>query len=211
MTQTYNVSAKQLLSNYAVLRTLEPNNFVVGQSMTVAGVATPFNGTFQILDIPEYYFTGVNSVTGELLFDRTRPIENQVLYACTGSNVNWVVINTGTIAYSQVCSWITAADIEAWLGIAVATAADQTFITQCASASNQLIYRRRQEAGYFDSLTTSPSGDVTLGTIMYGGALYRQRGSIDQFASFTEMGTAPVTGLSPIIQQLCGLNRPAVA
>jgi hypothetical protein len=211
MTQTYNVSAKQLTSNYAVLRTLEPNNFVVGQSMTVASVASPFNGTFQILDIPEYYFMGINSTTGAPYFDTTRPIENQVLYACTGDDVLWVVVNVGTIAYSQVCSWVTAADIEAWLGIAVATAADQTFITQCASAANQFIYRRRQEAGYFDSLTTSPSGDVTLGTIMYGGALYRQRGSIDQFASFTEMGQAPVTGLSPIIMQLCGLNRPAVA
>jgi len=211
MTQTYNVSAKQLTSNYAVLRTLEPNNFVVGQSMTVASVGTPFNGTFQILDIPEYYFVGINGNTGAPYFDTTRPIENQVLYACTGDDVLWVVSNVGTIAYSQVCSWITAADIEAWLGIAVATAADETFITQCASAANQFIYRRRQEASYFDSLTTSPSSDVTLGTIMYGGALYRQRGSIDQFASFTEMGQAPVTGLSPIIMQLCGLNRPAVA
>ena len=52
----------------------------------------------------------------------------------------------------------------------------------CASAANAFCYRRRQEAGYVDSLTTSPSGDVTLGTIQYGGALYRQRGSIDVFA-----------------------------
>ncbi len=60
-------------------------------------------------------------------------------------------------------------------------------------------------------MTTSPSGDVTLGTIMYGGALYRQRGSIDTFASFTEMGTAPTTGLSPLIKQLLGIDRPQVA
>jgi hypothetical protein len=45
---------------------------------------------------------------------------------------------------------------------------------------------------------------------MYGGALYRQRGAIDQFASFTEMGTAPVVGLSPVIKQLLGLGAHSV-
>jgi len=46
---------------------------------------------------------------------------------------------------------------------------------------------------------------------MYAAALYRQRGSIDQFASFSDMTTAPTTGLSPIIKQLAGIPRPAVA
>jgi hypothetical protein len=46
---------------------------------------------------------------------------------------------------------------------------------------------------------------------MYGGALYRQRGSIDQFASFDPMSTASVVGLSPIIKQLLGIDRPQVA
>jgi hypothetical protein len=46
---------------------------------------------------------------------------------------------------------------------------------------------------------------------MYAGALYRQRGAIDQFASFSDMGTATVSGLSPLIKQLAGIPRPAVA
>ena len=46
---------------------------------------------------------------------------------------------------------------------------------------------------------------------MMAGAYYRQRGSIDQFSSFSEMGTAPVVGLSPIIKQLLGNQRPQVA
>jgi len=147
---------------------------------------------------------------GDLLFDFNISIENQVLYARTASDVDRVAA-TGTIAYNPVCTWITAGNIEDWLGIGTATAADTTFLTQCASAANAFCYRRRQEAGYVDSLTTSPSGDVTLGTIQYGGALYRQRGSIDVFASFSEMGTAPTTGLSPIIKQLLGIQRPQVA
>jgi len=56
-----------------------------------------------------------------------------------------------------------------------------------------------------------PSQDVKLGTIMYGGALYRQRGSIDQFASFDQMGTTSVVGLAPIVKQLLGIDRPQVA
>jgi hypothetical protein len=46
---------------------------------------------------------------------------------------------------------------------------------------------------------------------MYGGALYRQRGSMDSFASFQSMGTAPVMGLNGMIRQLLGIDRPQVA
>jgi hypothetical protein len=207
----YNVSSKQLTDNYAVLQTLEPAPFEVGQSITVASVAAPFSGTFQIIALPEYQFIGVNSTTGFLEFNEFQPYPNQVLYAATGTNVERVQSFVGTITYTQTCTWITASDIQTWLGISVATAADQAFTTQCAAAANQFIYTRRQESGWFDSLTTAPSDAVKLGTIQYGGMLYRQRGAIDVFASFNEMGTAPVTGLSPIIKQLCGLDRPQIA
>ena len=67
------------------------------------------------------------------------------------------------------------------------------------------------EAGYVDSLTTVPSQDVFLGTQMLGGSYYRQRGSIDSFASFQNMGTVPVMGLNGMIRQLLGIDRPQVA
>jgi hypothetical protein len=38
--------------------------------------------------------------------------------------------------------------------------------------------------------------------------LYRQRGSIDIYASFTDAGSGPVTGLSGVIKQLLGIDRP---
>jgi hypothetical protein len=205
---TYTVSSKQLTNNYAVLTTLEPAPLEIGQNITVASVGTPFNGTFKILDLPEYLFIGVNSTTGFFEFNESQPIANQVLYACTGDDVLRVQSFVGTIAYTQTCTWITASDIQTWLGIAVATSADEAFTTQCAAAANHFIYIRRQESGWHDSLTNAPSDAVKLGTIQYGGMLYRQRGAIDVFASFNEMGTAPVTGLSPIIKQLCGLDRP---
>jgi hypothetical protein len=206
---TYTVTFKQLLDNYAVLQTLTTNELEVGRSFTVTNVGAPFNGTFTVYALPQYEFTGTDT-EGNLLYNVDMPVPNQVLYALTGTNVERTAA-TGTITFSPVCTWITAQQIEDWLGIGTATAADTTFLTQCASAVNQLAFRRRYEAGYFDSLTTSPSADVTLGTIMWGGALYRARGSIDTFASFTEMGTAPVTGLSPMIKQLLGIDRPQVA
>ena len=203
---TYNTASKQLLNNYACISTLEPTEIVVGQSVTVASIAVPFNGTFTVLALPQYLFTGIDDDTGEFLFNEDVPVPNQVLYACTGDDVEFVAFFTGTVAYTQVCSWISAAQILTWLGIATATADDTTFVTQCASAANQFCYRRRQEVGYFDSLTTSPGGDVTLGTISYGGALYRQRGGISDFSSFDGMSQGSTNGLSPIIKQLLGID-----
>ena len=47
---------------------------------------------------------------------------------------------------------------------------------------------------------------------MYGGYLYRQRGNIDQYASFDPLATgAPVGGSFGDIMRLLGINRPAVA
>jgi hypothetical protein len=205
----YTVTHSQLLDNYAVLQLLTPSEIAVGQSITVASVGVPFNGTFIVVDLPEYLYTGTDS-EGDLTFDPFTAIPNQVLYACTGSNVDRDAA-TGTVTYAPVCTWITANDISDWLYVATATAADQSFLTICAAAANQFAYRRRQESGYFDSLTTVPSQDVKLGTIMYGGALYRQRGSVDAFSSFNEMGSQPPVALSAMVQQLLGIQRPQVA
>ena len=208
---TYKTQTKQLLNNYACISTLEASEIALGESVIVSGLAAPFAGTFTVLALPQYKFTGIDSTTGELLFDENDPVANQVLYACTGTSVEFVVDYSGTVTYTQTCTWITAAQILTWLGIATATADDTTFVTQCASAANNFIYRRRQECGYHDSLTTSPGGDVTLGTIMYGGALYRQRGGISDFASFDGMSAGSTNGLSPLVKQLIGVDRPQVA
>jgi hypothetical protein len=205
----YTVTFKQLTDNYAVLQTLTANELEVGRAITVSGVGAPFDGSFTVYALPQYEFVGINS-EGNLLFDNDVAVPNQVLFACTADDVDRTAA-TGTLTFTPTCTWITATQIEDWLGIGTATAADTTFLTQCAAAVNQMAFRRRVEAGYYDSLTTSPSADVTLGVIMWGGALYRARGSVDVFASFNEMGTAPTVGLSPMIKQLLGIDRPQVA
>ena len=207
----YSVKQKYLIDNYAVLVLLtNADPLEVGQSFTVTNVDATFNGTYTVFALPQYYFTGVN-IEGFFNYNIEAPILNQVLYAKTADNVE-IVPATGTLTTTPVCTWITAGQIEDWLGIGTATAADTTFLTQCALAANSFAYRRRAEAGYRnESLTTVPNGAVSLGTVMYGGALYRQRGGVQDFASFDGLGTANSFGLSPIIKQLLGINRAVVA
>ncbi len=205
----YTVTHKQLLSNYAVLQTLTPNDLVVGGTFTVGSVAAPFAGTFVCYDKPEYLFIGVDN-EGDLLFNYEIPVPNQVLYACTGTDVQRTA-SSGTITFTETCTWITATQIEDWLGIGTASALDAAFLTQCAAAANSLAFTRRQEAGYIDSLSTSPNGQVTLGTISLGGFFYRQRGAVTDFATFDGMSAGASVGLSPAIKMLLGIPKPAVA
>jgi len=210
---TYTVTFKQLLDNYAVLQTLQDTEIEVGQSITVASVASPFNGIFIVYALPKYEYLGIDT-DGDLLFNANVSIPNQVLFACTGTDVGRTASATGTITYTQTCTWITAAQLEVFLGAGTITnpSDDYTLLTQAASAGNAFCYRRRQEAGYFDSLTTSPGGDATLGTLYYAAALWRGRGSVqDTFATFDGMGTAPVSAMTPVIKQLLGIDRPQVA
>jgi hypothetical protein len=209
----YGTQSKLLLDNYAVVQTLEPTEIVVGQQVTVASLGAPFNGTFTVLDTPLYEYIGVDGQSGALMFNANVARENQVLFACTGSDVLYTVVYTGTVTYTQNCSWVTVAQCETYLGVDIADPSDDyTLLTQARNASNDFCYRRRQESGYADSLTTSPGHDVTLGTLMYAAALWRSRGSTqDTFATFDNMGQASVSAMTPVIKQLLGIDRPQVA
>jgi hypothetical protein len=208
----YSVSQKYLTDNYAVVVLLtNADPLEVGQSVTIAGVDATFNGTFTVVALPQYYFTGVDE-QGFFTYDLQAPIANQVLFAKTADNVN-IVAATGTLTTTPTCTWITSdSQIEDWLGIETATAADQAFITQCRLSANEFAYRRRREAGYRnESLSTVPNSSVLLGTIAYAGFLYRQRGAVTDFASFDGLAAGGSMGLSPMIKQLLGVDRPAVA
>jgi hypothetical protein len=210
---TYATASKQLLDNYACISTLEPTDIQVGDSVVVGGLGAPFDGTFTVLVCPQYRFVGVDSETGEFNYDVNVAVPNQILFACTGDDVEFVVDFDGTVAFTPTCTWITTANLVTYLGVSISDPSDDfTLITQAVSAGNQFCSRRRAEAGYNDSLSVSPSGDVTLGTLMYAAALWRSRGSLENvFASFEGMGSAPQQSLTPIVKQLLGIDRPAVA
>ena len=208
---TYTVTFKQLLDNYAVLQTLTDTEIEVGQSITVSAVGVPFNGTFVVYAMPKYEYIGIDT-EGDLLFNANVSIPNQVLFACTGTDVGRIA-SSGTITYTQNCTWVTTAELVTYLGVDITNPSDDyTLATQARNAANDFSDRRRQESGYFDSLTTSPGHDITLGTLMYAAALWRSRGSVqDTFASFDGMGAAPVSAMTPVIKQLLGIDRPQVA
>jgi hypothetical protein len=210
MTQVYQVAHKTLLDNYAVLETLTPNEVYVGASIVVAGVDATFNGTVSVVAVPEFLFIGVDD-EGDLLYNEQVPVPFQILYAVTAADVTRTTA-TGTVTLGTIpCTWITAGQVEDWLGIGTASALDTTFLTQCAAASNAFCFQRRLESGYIDEKATSPSDSVTLGTIAYGGFLYRQRGAVTDFASFDGLPAGNSVGLSPMIKQLLGIPRPQVA
>lgn len=204
----YSVTNKMLLDNYAVLTVLVPFDGEVGSTITVAGVDATFNGTFTVWALPQYEFIGVDD-QGELIYNGANPVPNQILYAKTAADV-LLQAASGTVTYTPTCTWITGQNVADWVGVTYAL--DSDFLDQCASAASQFCWRRRQESGKLqDSLTTAPSADVKLGTVMYGGALYRAKGSVDAYASFNEMGaTMPTIGLSPVIKQLLEIGAHAV-
>lgn len=208
----YSVTFIQRLDDYAVVQTLENTDIAIGESITITGLGHNLNGTHTVYALPQYLYVGIDS-EGDIHLDADVPIPNQVMFYDADDNLERsAAIPQGTLAYTQTCTWVTSAQVQLWLGLTSPTADETTFLAQCTSAGNQVAYRRRQEASYFDALATSPSGDVTLGTIMLAGAYYRQRGSIDQFASFDSMGQAITTNaFTPMVKQLLGIDRPAVA
>ena len=209
---TYTVTQKYLIDNYAVLQLLTPSEIAVGQSITVASVDATFNGTYTVYALPQYLYVGTDT-QGDLLFDYEIPVQDQVLYAKTASDVERVAAS-GTVTYTQNCTWIMVAELVTYLGVSITNPSDDyTLATQARNAANDFCWRRRQEAGYTgDSLTTSPGHDVTLATLMYAAALWRSRGSVESmYATFDGMGSATQQSLTPIVKQLLGIPRPAVA
>ena len=209
------VIAQQQVDNFSVLETSVGTEIAVGRAITVASLATTaFNGSFTVYALPQYQYLGVNATTGEPIYDTNIPRPNQVMYrnVQTTNIQEPTEIYAGTITYTLTCTWVTSTNVDDWLGGVAATAADTAFISTCTDAANAFCFRRRQEAGYFDSLTTVPSNDVKLGVTMYAGALYRQRGSVQDFAGFDQFNPAGNTvGLSGIVKQLLGIDRPQVA
>jgi hypothetical protein len=208
---TYTVTHKQVTDNVAVVQLLEPLEFEVGQSITLAGIGAGWNATHKILALPEYYFTGV-STQGDYEYDTSRIIPNQVLFALTTDDLERAAA-TGTATYSITCTWIVLGDLEDYLGFTFTNpSADLDVATMAVGAANAFAYRRRQEAGYWDSPTTVPGLDCKLAATQYAAILYRERGSTEAFASFDPLATGgPVTGNYGQILRLLGVGKPQVA
>ena len=210
---TFTVTHKQVTENVAIVQLLTEHNIEIGQSITLSNMGAPWDGTHVVTGLPMYLLTSVSD-QGDPIYDIDGPIYlNQVQFSLTTADVPRQA-TTGTVTYTITCTWSSLAQLEDYLGITFTNpSTDYDRATFAVNAANQFAYRRRYEAGYFDaSASTAPSADVLLGTIMYAAALYREAGSIDQFASFDPLATgAPVGGSFGQILRLMGCNRPQVA
>jgi len=212
---TYTTTQAQITDDVGVIKTLTATQVEVGLSITLSGFASPFtalNSTFTVTAIPQHLFLGVDD-DGDYLYDYDIPIQNQIAFAVTAADADRAPA-TATLTFTPTCSWVTVADVEDWLGFTVTNpSSDFDLLTLAVGAGNQFAWRRRQEAGYFDSLTTVPSSDVKLGSVMYAGYLYRMRGSASEsYAAYDPLATSgPIGGSFVEVLRLLGVNRPQVA
>jgi len=206
----FSITHQQRLDDFLVVQTLEDTDIGIGQGITLSSMGA-LDGTYTVEAVPTFRFTGVDD-EGDFTYDHSEIILNQLLVYSAGADIErGAVIPNGVLEWAPTCTWVVNADVVAWLGIEAATANDTAFITTSVDAANAYAYRRRSEAGYFDSLTTAPGNDALLGTIMYAGTLYRERGSVDSFASFEGMGPVAPFGSSGQINRLLGIPRSQVA
>jgi hypothetical protein len=172
------------------LDTTDLSNYYVGDKVRVNGINNNFNGVHTL--------TAVNLTAFTVTFSK--------------GNVTETLNDLRGAEIEVLPQWTSSAEVLVWLGIDVATANDTAFVEDCVDASNEWCWRKRQEAGYTTDRTTFiPSADVQLGATMYAATLYRERGSVDSFASFDTMGTTtPVASLGRIMA-LLGCGRAQVA
>ena len=205
----FTVTHAQRVNDYAVIQTLEATDITIGQQIVVAGVGNNFDATYIVQAIPTFLFAGVSS-EGDFEYNYEFTITNQILVKSNFDDYSRSAA-TGTVTWTQSCTWTTVNAVQEFLGISSATANDTAFLTTCVAAANAWCFRRRVQAGYHDSLTTVPDGSVLLGTTLYAAGLYRERGTTgDSYASFQDMSGPPLMTLGRV-NQLLGVKRSQCA
>lgn len=207
---TFDLAFVTRLDNVVVLQTFVDTDIQIGDSVVVTiSAPTGFTATYKVVSTEPFAFTGQDA-GGNLHFDSDIIRENQFLAFQTGVNVGRDTA-TGTAEFTPAVAWITAQNVLDWLGIDAATANDTTFVTTCVNAANPWAFRKRREAGYKDSQSAAPSGDVKLATVMFAAMQYRSRGAVDSYAGFDQFGNLTPTMSLGQIYSLLGTGRAQVA
>ena len=109
---------------------------------------------------------------------------------------------------SVIVEWADTNDVTTFLGVA----GDADWLDYCTDAANEFCWGRRQAANYhLDLPTVVPNSRVLEAVVLYAGALYRERSSVDSYASFNEMPISPPIGTMGRVKQLLGVERPSFA
>jgi len=207
---TFEIIQSSRVDGYGVVQTLEPiASIPLGSPVNIVGSSRGLDGNQQtVWSLVDYELIRVET-NGTLVFDYDVPRPQQLIFPNAGDDLEYGV-DEGEIRWEPEATWITSDDVTEWLGIAAATANDTAFIATCVAAANTYCYRARHEAGYHDDADAVPDASVSLGTVMYAATLYRERGSVDSFASFDQMGGAVPFGTMSRIKQLLGVGRPQI-
>ena len=204
----YAITYQQRVDGYGVVTLLTNAPLVVGQTVTIAGCQHGLDGSRVIYALPDRNVLGVDTFGQPVL--GTVSIPNQVMFVNSGSDKDREPVTAGTLTVADA-AWITAVDVEDYLQLDQLSVRDSEFLGWCTDAASQFAYRRRMEAGYVDSTSIVPNDSVFLGTVMIAAAYFRQRSSYAVLASFEQMGAPPSSGITPMVMQLLGINRPQVA
>lgn len=108
-------------------------------------------------------------------------------------------------------AWITVAEVKNAVGLDPWADTDDGYLTTVTAAAQECAFDMRAAAGYTDDEEEVPSERVKAGTLLYAAALYRERGSVDSYASFSEMPNIAPFGTLAQVKRLLGLSRPRIA
>lgn len=192
------VSKASLTSDVVTMTVATLGGLRAGDHVTVAGVNTQ----------AQPHFDGPHTLTGAITTTVGDVTTYTVTYAKNHANIAQFDCD-GRL--TPVCTWVDAGQVEGFLGVAPASIDDDAFLTSSVEAGNDWAFRRRRAAGYDDWYSVVPNHSAALGTILYAASLYRQRGSVDSFASFQDMAAIAPIGSNFEILKLLGINKPAAA
>jgi hypothetical protein len=111
-----------------------------------------------------------------------------------------------------ILAYTSVAAVAAALGPTSGYTGDPVAAT-VVDAANAWVTRKRAQAGYTDETAaelTAELPDVCHGATLYAQALWRERASVDSFASFDDLASFVPTGTMGQIKRLCGIGRAAV-
>lgn len=165
----------------------------------------------EVNEVIRVYGTGNNKIDGRHTIATLTESTKTITYV-SNSIGTVVAFNPANAGLVELTTWVSDADVSLFLGYTPAAASvDEAYLDECVEAGNDWAYRRRQEAGYNDKRTIIPSPSVKQGTLLYCATLYRERGSVDSFASFQDMTITAAPGTMGQIMRLLGINRSQVA
>ena len=183
-----NITTASVTDKVATVVLDDATGFVIGEHVYIFGV-------------------GKTKIDGHHQLDTVNLGTDTVTFSTGGPDVAEIT-PVGAQKVAEV-TWIDADDAQEFLGT-VDDPDELTFLGTCVAAANDWAFRRREAAGYRDNPTAVPNGSVKMGVILYAGALFREKGSVDSFQSFEAMPTPSPTGSMGQIMRLLGIGRARI-